>query len=104
MSDDEYEYDYDNDDDYENEGNNEGDNEVENLLYEADDEKFDSPLTAIEKFQKVVELESKRGYDEFKHSFKALTNLVLLYCSLKKFSPMVLRYKEMLTYIQSVTR
>jgi len=77
MSDEEYDYDYDSEGgdgggyDYGSDGgdapdaNEEEDElvEIENAFYEADYYKTDSPMRAIELFEKVVKLESARGSD-----------------------------------------
>jgi len=73
------------------------------LNIEGDDEKLDNPAAAIEKFERVVELETARG-DEIKWRFKALQNLVVLNQGLGRFQEMITRYCEMLSYIHVATR
>ena len=109
MSDDEYEYDYGSDQDEGSEGGDDGNGvadeliEIENAFYEGDDLKHDQPKKAIELFEKVVELEAKRG-DVVKWRFKALQHLVTIHFILGNYQQMVERYRGMLVYMASVTR
>eukprot|EP01036_Dinobryon_divergens_P016341 gene16341-22146_t len=111
MSDEEYEYDYDSDGggyDYGSDGGEVGGVEdelieIENAFYEGDDFKSDNPRKAIELFEKVVELEKKRG-SEVKWRFKALQNLVIIHYSLGQHQKSIDRYNDLLGYMASVTR
>lgn len=112
MSDDEYEYDYGSDQEEGDYGSDAGDDgngvadeliEIENAFYEGDDVKYEEPKKAIELFEKVVELETKRG-DVVKWRFKALQHLVTIHFGLGNYQQMVERYRGMLAYMSSVTR
>ena len=117
MSDDEYEYEYASDggynysdDDGGGGGDGEGDEkiEVENAFYEGDDLVGEKrPVEAMERFEKVVEMETARagrGVKIENWRFKALERLVKLHFELKNFEAMVTRYREMLNDMQLVTR
>ena len=61
---------------------------MQNLFYEADDNKKTKPKEALEQFENVVLLEEQIG-DEVKHRFKALENIVVLSAALKDFDKML---------------
>jgi len=106
MSDsDEFEYESD-DDPYGGAEEEEGDEEaiqIENTFYEADDNKQNYPEQALEQFLLVVTLETKKGQDVV-WRFKALQNIVILCARLGKFDDMAQRYRELLSYMDQVTR
>jgi len=106
MSDsDEFEYESD-DDPYGGGEEEDGDEEaiqIENTFYEADDNKHSFPEQALEQFQKVVALESSRG-QEVVWRFKALQNIVILCARIGRFDEMATRYRELLSYMDQVTR
>ncbi len=105
----EYEYDY-GSDDYQSDGDmdengssNDVAIEIENSFYEGDDEKAENPTLAITKFERVLELAASQ--QEFtKWKFKALYNLVLLNCTLRKVQQMVAHYRQMLSLIGTVSK
>lgn len=102
---DEFEYESD-DDPYGGAEEEEGDEEaiqIENTFYEADDNKQNYPEQALEQFQKVVTLEVARG-SEVVWRFKALQNIVTLCARLSRFDDMANRYRELLSYMDQVTR
>jgi len=106
MSDsDEFEYESD-DDPYGGGEEEDGDEEaiqIENTFYEADDNKQNFPEQALEQFQRVVALETKRG-TEVVWRFKALQNIVILCSRTNRFDDMANRYRELLSYMDQVTR
>mmetsp|Transcript_43310 Transcript_43310/g.111848 ORF Transcript_43310/g.111848 Transcript_43310/m.111848 type:complete len:452 (-) Transcript_43310:131-1486(-) len=106
MSDsDEFEYESD-DGAYGGEGEEDGDEEaiqIENTFYEADDNKQNFPEQALEQFQRVVQLETSRG-TEVVWRFKALQNIVILCSRIGRFDEMTARYRELLSYMDQVTR
>jgi len=106
MSDsDEFEYESD-DDAYGGGEEEEGDEEaiqIENAFYEADDNKASYPEQALEQFQRVVTLETQKG-TEVVWRFKALQNMVILCARLGKLKDMATRYRELLSYMDQVTR
>lgn len=108
MSDDEYQYD---DDDY-NYGSDADENDeaggddkliqIENAFYEGEESLSEGNLQlARTKFELVVELSDP---DTVKWKFKALQNIVILSYSLNSYSELLLSYREMMSYISSVTR
>eukprot|EP00419_Tripos_fusus_P004346 CAMPEP_0172687490 /NCGR_PEP_ID=MMETSP1074-20121228/21711_1 /TAXON_ID=2916 /ORGANISM="Ceratium fusus, Strain PA161109" /LENGTH=452 /DNA_ID=CAMNT_0013506951 /DNA_START=40 /DNA_END=1401 /DNA_ORIENTATION=- len=106
MSDsDEFEYESD-DDPYGGGEEEDGDEEaiqIENTFYEAEDNKQNFPEQALEQFQRVVALESQRG-SEVVWRFKSLQNIVILCARISKFDEMATRYRELLSYMDQVTR
>ena len=76
KGDDEFEYEWPSDGDQENQ-ENEGDVEIQNLFYEAEDNKKNNPSEALEQFETVVSMEETMG-DEIKLRFKALENIVVI--------------------------
>ena len=73
---DEFEYEWPSDNEQEQEGD-QNEIEVQNLFYEADDNKKNKPTEALEQFENVVLLEEQIG-EEVKFRFKALENIVIL--------------------------
>jgi len=117
MSEDEYEYEYNSDGGYDysdqEEGGAEGEEsdekiEVENAFYEGDDLLGEKrPREAMEKFEKVIAMETARagrGVKIENWRFKALHNLVTIYFDLGNFDAMTSRYKDMLQDMPLVTR
>eukprot|EP00928_Gymnodinium_smaydae_P055819 TRINITY_DN39294_c0_g1_i1.p2 TRINITY_DN39294_c0_g1~~TRINITY_DN39294_c0_g1_i1.p2 ORF type:complete len:452 (+),score=144.24 TRINITY_DN39294_c0_g1_i1:163-1518(+) len=106
MSDsDEFEYESD-EDPYGGAEEEDGDEEaiqIENTFYEADDNKQNFPEQALEQFQKVVALETSRG-SEVVWRFKALQNIVMLCARIGRFDDMAARYRDLLSYMDQVTR
>lgn len=113
MSDDE-EYDYGSDDsvqysdDGEDDGGEQDDSkiEIENAFYEASDLRDDNKKSALELFNKVVQLDNElegRG-EPVLWRFKALQNLVTLQCELKDYASMITTYKTMLKDMHLATR
>jgi COP9 signalosome complex subunit 2 len=101
------EFEYESDDDVYGGGEEEdGDEEaiqIENTFYEADDNKHNFPEQAFEQFQRVVEKETARG-SEVVWRFKALQNIVILSARIGRFDEMASRYRELLSYMDQVTR
>lgn len=77
--------------------------QIENTFYEAEDNKQGLPEQALEQFQRVVTLESSKG-TEVVWRFKALQNVVILSARLGRFDEMALRYRDLLSYMDQVTR
>lgn len=106
MSDsDQFEYESD-DDPYGGGEEGDGDEEaiqIENTFYEADDNKQNYPDRALEQFLKVVKLETSKG-SEVVWRFKALQNVVMLCARISRFDEMANRYRELLSYMDHVTR
>jgi len=107
MSDsDEFEYESDDDPYGGGDAEEDGDEEaiqIENTFYEADDNKQNFPEQALEQFQRVVALESSRG-QEVVWRFKALQNVVILCGRVGRFDEMAARYRDLLSYMDQVTR
>uniref|UniRef100_K1Q5I4 COP9 signalosome complex subunit 2 n=1 Tax=Magallana gigas TaxID=29159 RepID=K1Q5I4_MAGGI len=103
MSDDECMYDDEEYDlEYSEESNSEPDVDLENQYYNSKALKEDDPRSALESFQKVLELEGK---DKGEWGFKALKQMIKINFKLGNFPEMMKRYKQLLTYIKSaVTR
>lgn len=100
------EFEYESDDVYGGSGQEDGDEEailIENIFYEADDNKQNFPEQAVEQFLKVVEKETARG-TEVVWRFKALQNIVILCARIGRFDEMPGRYRELLSYMDQVTR
>lgn len=100
------EFEYESDGSYGGGEEEDGDEEaiqIENTFYEADDNKQNFPEQALEQFQKVVALEGSRG-TEVVWRFKALQNIVILSARVGRFEDMAGRYKELLSYMDQVTR
>jgi len=100
------EFEYESDDDQYGGEEEDGDEEaiqIENTYYEADDNKHNFPEQALEQFQKVVQLENAKG-PEVVWRFKALQNIVILCSRINRFDEMATRYRELLSYMDQVTR
>ncbi|XP_033749123.1 COP9 signalosome complex subunit 2 [Pecten maximus] len=98
MYDDDEEYDL----EYSEESNSEPDVDLENQYYNSKALKEDDPRAALESFQKVLELEGK---DKGEWGFKALKQMIKINFKLSNYEQMMVRYKNLLTYIKSaVTR
>lgn len=113
MSDDE-EYDYGSDDSvqYSDDGDDDAEQqddskiEIENAFYEASDLRDDNKKSALELFNKVVQLDNEleeRG-EPVLWRFKALQNLVTLHCELNDYTSMINTYKTMLKDMNLATR
>ena len=104
SSDEDYEYEYGSDQDFSDQEEQDDDAiEIENSYYEGDDLKTSEPAKALALFEKVVKLESERG-DEVKWRFKALEQMVKLRFNLGDLSGMASAYRDMLSFMSSVTR
>eukprot|EP00397_Hematodinium_sp_SG-2012_P037765 GEMP01040977.1.p1 GENE.GEMP01040977.1~~GEMP01040977.1.p1 ORF type:complete len:455 (+),score=87.00 GEMP01040977.1:128-1492(+) len=77
--------------------------QMENMFYEADDNKQNFPDLALEQFEKVVALEASKGSGVI-WRFKALQNIVILSSRTGRFQQMAERYRELLKYMDQVTR
>jgi len=97
FMDDDEEYDL----EYSTDSNSEPDVDLENQYYNSKALKEDDPKSALESFEKVLELEQEKG----EWGFKALKQMVKINYRLQQYDKMMKRYKELLTYIKSaVTR
>ena len=95
-SEDDYQFEYEDSDE-----ESEPDAEIENKYYEAKEKKGDNPVEALAGFELVVGMQEEK--DEW--GFKALSQMVKLNFKMGKHDEMIVKYKEMLTYIRSaVTR
>lgn len=98
MCDDDEEYDL----EYSEESNSEPDVDLENQYYNSKALKEDDPRKALESFHTVLELEGK---DKGEWGFKALKQMIKINFKLENYDEMMIRYKQLLTYIKSaVTR
>jgi len=100
------EFEYESDDAYGGQDEEDGDEDaiqIENTFYEADDNKQNFPEQALEQFQQVVQMETARG-TEVVWRFKALQNIVTLCARIGRFDDMAARYRELLGYMDQVTR
>ncbi|XP_053613154.1 COP9 signalosome complex subunit 2 isoform X2 [Plodia interpunctella] len=87
---------------YSEDSNSEPDVDLENQYYNSKALKEDEPQAALVSFQKVLELE---GGDKGEWGFKALKQMIKINFKLGNFTEMMVRYKQLLTYIKSaVTR
>ncbi|XP_046839204.1 COP9 signalosome complex subunit 2 [Xenia sp. Carnegie-2017] len=97
MCDEDDEYDL----EYEEDSNSEPDVDLENQYYNSKAQKENDPGGALESFQKVLELEEEKG----EWGFKALKQMTKINFKIGKHVEMMLRYKQLLTYIKTaVTR
>jgi COP9 signalosome complex subunit 2 len=106
MSDMEEDFMYDQDDDYglefasESE-ESETDVNIENEYYQAKAAKEDNPQAAISGFERVLELEDRKG----EWGFKSLKQMMKILFRKGDFEEMKKKYKQLLTYIKdAVTR
>ncbi|KAK2164863.1 hypothetical protein LSH36_58g18078 [Paralvinella palmiformis] len=98
MCDEDEEYDL----EYSEDSQSEPDVDLENQYYNSKALKEDDPRTALESFQKVLELEGK---DKGEWGFKALKQMIKINFKLNNYDEMMDRYKQLLTYIKTaVTR
>lgn len=86
---------------YEEDSNSEPDVDLENQYYNSKALKENDPKTALESFQKVLELEEEKG----EWGFKALKQMTKINFKIGNYTEMMQRYKQLLMYIKSaVTR
>ncbi|XP_071486675.1 COP9 signalosome complex subunit 2-like [Diadema setosum] len=86
---------------YSEDTNSEPDVDLENQYYNSKALKEEDPKTALESFQKVLELEDEKG----DWGFKALKQMIKINFQLGNYDEMMTKYKLLLTYIKSaVTR
>lgn len=75
---------------------------MENQYYNSKALKEEEPRAALASFQKVLDLE---GGDKGEWGFKALKQMIKINFRLSNYDEMMVRYKQLLTYIKSaVTR
>lgn len=87
---------------YSEDSNSEPDVDLENQYYNSKSLKEDNPKGALESFQRVLDLENG---EKGEWGFKALKQMIKINFRLSNFDEMMLRYKQLLTYIKSaVTR
>jgi len=87
---------------YSEDSNSEPDVDLENQYYNSKSLKEDNPKAALESFQRVLDLENG---EKGEWGFKALKQMIKINFRLSNFDEMMLRYKQLLTYIKSaVTR
>ncbi|KAI1301436.1 COP9 signalosome complex subunit 2 [Halotydeus destructor] len=98
MMDDDEDYDL----EYSEDSNSEPDVDLENQYYNSKAIKEDEPKKALDTFQKVLDLENG---EKGEWGFKALKQMIKINFKLTNYKEMMLRYKQLLTYIKSaVTR
>lgn len=87
---------------YSEDSNSEPDVDLENQYYNSKALKEDEPLAALQSFQKVLDLENG---EKGEWGFKALKQMIKINFKLLNYAEMMVRYKQLLTYIKSaVTR
>ncbi|TMW52345.1 hypothetical protein DOY81_002602 [Sarcophaga bullata] len=87
---------------YSEDSNSEPDVDLENQYYNSKALKEDDPKAALASFQKVLDLENG---DKGEWGFKALKQMIKINFKLNNYEEMMVRYKQLLTYIKSaVTR
>lgn len=87
---------------YSEDSASEPDVDLENLYYHSKSIKEDDPASALECFQRVVDLQ---GDNKGEWGFKALKQIVKINFKLMKYDETMNKYKELLTYIKhSVTK
>lgn len=87
---------------YSEDSNSEPDVDLENQYYNSKALKEDEPLQALQSFQKVLDLENG---EKGEWGFKALKQMIKINFKLLNYGEMMVRYKQLLTYIKSaVTR
>lgn len=75
---------------------------MENQYYNSKALKEDEPQAALQSFQKVLDLENG---EKGEWGFKALKQMIKINFKLQNYNEMMVRYKQLLTYIKSaVTR
>eukprot|EP01083_Nonionella_stella_P068144 180732_1 len=77
--------------------------QIENLFYEAEDNRRSDPRKALEQFKQCYDLEKSQDSEIFKR-FKALERIVTLLFQFKNTDEMIDRYKELLSLASQVTR
>ncbi|THD26182.1 COP9 constitutive photomorphogenic subunit 2 [Fasciola gigantica] len=88
---------------YSSDDNSEPDVDLENQYYMAKSRKEESPLMALEEFQKVLDIEATGAKGDW--GFRALKQMIKINFKLGRFPEMMVNYKTLLTYIKSaVTR
>eukprot|EP00729_Bicosta_minor_P002609 gene2609-3842_t len=95
SDDEEYDFDYDSDDD----GSDAGAADLENLYYNAKQDKEDDPENALQGFEKVVSTEQPAG----QWGFKATKQMVKLYLRMGNSEKVMEKYRNVLEYIQGTT-
>uniref|UniRef100_A0A182QQU9 COP9 signalosome complex subunit 2 n=1 Tax=Anopheles farauti TaxID=69004 RepID=A0A182QQU9_9DIPT len=87
---------------YSEDSNSEPDVDLENQYYNSKALKEEAPQDALKSFQKVLDLENG---EKGEWGFKALKQMIKLNFKLQNYQEMMVRYKQLLTYIKSaVTR
>ncbi|EDW63245.1 COP9 signalosome complex subunit 2 [Drosophila novamexicana] len=87
---------------YSEDSNSEPDVDLENQYYNSKALKEMEPTAALASFQKVLDLENG---EKGEWGFKALKQMIKINFSLNNYKEMMVRYKQLLTYIKSaVTR
>lgn len=87
---------------YSEDSNSEPDVDLENQYYNSKALKEEEPRAALSSFQKVLDLESG---EKGEWGFKALKQMIKINFRLSNYDEMMVRYKQLLTYIKSaVTR
>ncbi|XP_005177843.1 COP9 signalosome complex subunit 2 [Musca domestica] len=87
---------------YSEDSNSEPDVDLENQYYNSKSLKEDDPKAALASFQKVLDLENG---EKGEWGFKALKQMIKINFKLNNYEEMMIRYKQLLTYIKSaVTR
>ncbi|KAI8119436.1 COP9 signalosome complex subunit 2 [Lucilia cuprina] len=87
---------------YSEDSNSEPDVDLENQYYNSKSLKEDDPKAALASFQKVLDLENG---EKGEWGFKALKQMIKINFKLNNYEEMMVRYKQLLTYIKSaVTR
>lgn len=87
---------------YSEDSNSEPDVDLENQYYNSKALKEDEPKAALASFQKVLDLENG---EKGEWGFKALKQMIKINFKLNNYEEMMVRYKQLLTYIKSaVTR
>jgi len=87
---------------YSEDSNSEPDVDLENQYYNSKGLKESSPQVALESFQRVLDLENG---EKGEWGFKALKQMIKINFRLDNYDEMMVRYKQLLTYIKSaVTR
>lgn len=87
---------------YSEDSNSEPDVDLENQYYNSKALKEDEPKAALQSFQKVLDLENG---EKGEWGFKALKQMIKINFKLLNYAEMMVRYKQLLTYIKSaVTR
>ncbi|XP_025833914.1 COP9 signalosome complex subunit 2-like [Agrilus planipennis] len=81
---------------YSEDSNSEPDVDLENQYYNSKALKEDAPRLALASFQRVLDLESG---EKGEWGFKALKQMIKINFKLGNFNEMMVRYKQLLTYI-----